>query len=96
MHRYFFKHKIITLLLVSCCISIAGAQIPESSDGKMPEIIPDFQLEDIDGNQVSLHALRGNVVMINFWATWCPPCVEEMPAMDALKKTLADTRLPRN
>ncbi len=42
---------------------------------------PDFTLQTLDGQQITLHALRGKVVVINFWATWCSPCKAEMPAM---------------
>lgn len=44
---------------------------------------PDFALFDLDGETVSLGDLRGKVVLINFWTTWCPPCREEMPALQA-------------
>lgn len=53
------------------------------------DVAPDFQLEDTKGNRVSLSALRGKVVMVNFWATWCPPCKEEMPSMEKLNKIMA-------
>lgn len=42
---------------------------------------PDFFLTDLDGNQHRLSDYRGQVIIINFWATWCPPCREEMPSM---------------
>ncbi len=54
------------------------------------DIAPDFKLEDTKGNQVSLSELRGKVVLVNFWATWCPPCTEEMPSMEELNKALAN------
>jgi len=44
-------------------------------------IAPAFTLERYGGGRVSLDQLRGKVVLLNFWATWCPPCVEEMPTM---------------
>lgn len=49
---------------------------------------PDFTLKDLHGNLVSLKDLRGKVVFLNFWATWCPPCRLEMPTMEKLHKEL--------
>jgi peroxiredoxin len=49
---------------------------------------PDFDLKDAAGRPLSLKELRAKVVFINFWATWCPPCIEEMPAMEKLHKEL--------
>jgi peroxiredoxin len=45
---------------------------------------PDFTLPDIDGQHISLQEYRGKVIFLNFWATWCIPCREEMPALEQL------------
>lgn len=45
---------------------------------------PDFSLQSLDGSTVRLSDLKGQVVLINFWATWCAPCREEMPLLDAI------------
>src|SRR5574340_310830 len=47
---------------------------------------PDFQLPDLNDNQLRLSDYRGKVVFLNFWATWCKPCREEMPSMEVLYK----------
>jgi peroxiredoxin len=44
---------------------------------------PDFSLADLQGNQVRLSRLRGKVVVLNFWATWCPPCRNELPDLQS-------------
>ena len=45
---------------------------------------PDFRLEDLSGKKVELKHFKGKVIFLNFWATWCGPCKEEMPSMEAL------------
>lgn len=63
----------------------AGLPIPVAQRGvvKPGEAAPNFQLRDLNGQLVSLSDLRGKVVLLNFWATWCDPCKDEMPRIVA-------------
>ncbi|MFV2003724.1 MAG: TlpA family protein disulfide reductase [Gammaproteobacteria bacterium] len=49
---------------------------------------PDFKLQNMDEENIKLSDFRGKVVLLNFWATWCPPCVREMPSMERLQQRL--------
>lgn len=71
---------IMSILLLLPLIALAGRTAITAIDEKPPA--PDFKLKDMDGNEVSLRSLRGKPVIINFWATWCPPCRKEIPAMN--------------
>jgi thiol-disulfide isomerase/thioredoxin len=53
-------------------------------------VAPDFTLEMLDGSETTLSDLRGQVVLINFWATWCPPCRAEMPAIQEVYEQYRD------
>jgi thiol-disulfide isomerase/thioredoxin len=55
-----------------------------------PPAIADVQFIDVDGQRISLSALKGKVVFINFWATWCLPCIAEMPSIHAFYQKFKD------
>lgn len=81
------ERKLITVLvmIVAGLITVTGCQSstePVSTVTKAiteGDLAPDFELQDLDGKTVSLSGLRGRPVLLNFWATWCPPCQAEMP-----------------
>ncbi|MCO6413264.1 MAG: TlpA family protein disulfide reductase [Thiogranum sp.] len=76
------------ILLLGLLLSV-GSPRPAAAQHQVQQLYqvpgtpeaPDFALNDIDGGVHTLSEYRGKVVLINFWATWCPPCREEMPAM---------------
>jgi peroxiredoxin len=71
------RHRLATLLL-------AAALAAPAAHASAPAAAADFSLPSRDGGTVRLSELRGQVVMINFWATWCGPCRQEMPLLQQL------------
>jgi thiol-disulfide isomerase/thioredoxin len=72
--------RLLTACLISLvCISLAGAATVKGP-------APNFTLKSMGGNNLKLSEMTGNVVLINFWASWCGPCREEMPLLNALHK----------
>src|SRR6187402_2486685 len=57
---------------------------------KVGQPAPNFTLKMVDGKIVTLSDLRGQVVLLNFWATWCVPCKAELPTLDAFYRAVAD------
>jgi len=85
---------VIILLLVLTSGLVAIGCISTSTQGvEAGDRAPDFQLQNLDGQTVSLGNLQGKPVLINFWATWCSPCRSEMPYIQEIYEEWADKGL---
>lgn len=84
--RFFLSaHDTIAFTRENACRALTPAPIPAAlANGTLP----DFKLPDANGKMWSLADLKGRPVLLNFWATWCAPCVEEMPSLEALASQL--------
>jgi thiol-disulfide isomerase/thioredoxin len=77
-----------SLVLFITALALAGACVSgEKKGGGAAQSAPDFTLEDLDGRNVTLSGLKGKVVLLDFWATWCPPCRASIPSVEQLHKT---------
>ena len=92
------KPLIATMLILMLCASLGMLQAelpsPELSHElnrlEPPVTAPGFSLTDMDGEQHTLDDYRGKVIMLNLWATWCPPCLREIPSMESIFQDLKD------
>lgn len=85
------KNSFISIILVTLLGSIFGFSLwrwlhhPISTSQIKPGMTaPVFALSNLTGKQISLSDFRGKVLIVNFWASWCPPCIEEMPSLQSL------------
>jgi thiol-disulfide isomerase/thioredoxin len=85
--RHWTKVGLLVLLAGAGALWLA----PEPGQGSplIGESAPTLVLPDLSGREFSLAALRGKAVALNFWATWCPPCIKEMPQLDRFQREFA-------
>ncbi len=81
----FIKYSILTILLSTAWLSQAASLKPYT--GKITN--PQIHLKDLSGNTHTLTQYKNQVVLVQFWATYCPPCVKEMPSMNKLQDKLS-------
>jgi cytochrome c biogenesis protein CcmG/thiol:disulfide interchange protein DsbE len=79
---YFTPAFVVCALLLTLSACYSGTRPP-----RIGSAAPDFTVQDSD-RTVALGQLRGQVVVLNFWATWCPPCVEEMPSLVEMQRRM--------
>jgi cytochrome c biogenesis protein CcmG/thiol:disulfide interchange protein DsbE len=93
------KKQVVFLVILVFLIGlfVAGYVVNSRPGGKKiiksGDRAPEFKIQGSDGRYINLSDLRGNVVMVHFWATWCSPCVEEMPTLDKLYRTFMEKDL---
>lgn len=77
--------RTLFLILMLLCAACAGTQTAPGADTPVtPFPAPDFTLPTLTGGTFSLNTMRGRWVILNFWATWCAPCTDEMPALQTI------------
>lgn len=89
--RWLIRGSVFVLLLTLLSLAWVNRATYAPLDTGAPA--PDFAYPTLVGDTISLAALRGEVVLLNIWATWCPPCVREMPSMQRLYELLGDQGL---
>jgi cytochrome c biogenesis protein CcmG/thiol:disulfide interchange protein DsbE len=78
---------IIVIVAAAAFFTVRPSHSPRiTQSGVSPE---DFELVDISGNKIKLSDMKGSVVFVNFWATWCGSCVEELPSVEKLFRSLS-------
>lgn len=83
--------RFLLVLSLSLANSAFLVACNDSRRGVNPgETAPDIIGVDVNGQPTSLHAINGRVLLVNFWATWCGPCMAELPALQALHEKLKD------
>ena len=80
----------VSLWLAALMPGLAGPQGITTHD--TPQDIPEVRFVTEDGTRKTLDAFHGKVILLNIWATWCPPCVKEMPTLDALQADLGSAK----
>ena len=85
--------KIALLVILTSGLLVTGCATGTGPSAQVGGTAPDFQLQDLDGQSVALSNLQGNPVLLNFWATWCPPCRSEMPYIQQVYDEWSDKGL---
>ena len=88
------KRLLVAVSVALACSILAQSGCKRAEEGlRQGETVPDFVLPMLDGKVQKLSNYRGKVVLVNLWATWCPPCIEEVPLLDRLQQEYGERGL---
>jgi peroxiredoxin len=91
--RAAIKPLLVIAVAIAAALGFASLQEKKGYALQSGSLAPSFRLPALGGGEVDLAAFRGKIVVVNFWATWCPPCVEEMPSLERLHRALGNEGL---
>ena len=77
---------LVSVAILALAFGVVWMQSAKYEPLTVGKVAPDFNLPDLNEKEIRLSDFRGKVVFVNFWATWCKPCREEMPSMEVLYK----------
>ncbi len=97
-NRRWTVFSVAILALSAVWIGLTAVYAPATTQGRMPAprpgfLAPDFELQTLDGQSLSLSQFRGQPVILNLWASWCPPCKAEMPSIQSTYSAYKDQGL---
>ncbi len=83
-----------TALIITVIAGFLAVNAWSAKTTLLQQPAPDFTLKSLEGPNIKLSELRGDVVLINFWASWCGPCRQEMPLLEELSSKYEPTGFP--
>ena len=98
MSRFFTRKSLHNYLVTFCLSLLIAALLTGCGDSgpkkaKVAKVVPDFSLTSLDGQPITRESLKGKVVLLDFWATWCAPCRAAIPHLVTLYETYKDQGL---
>jgi len=87
------KTKVMVFIVVACVVFLGIWGSPQTSWGEEGVLAPSFILQDLKGQSVNSADRKGDIILINFWATWCNDCIKEMPEFEKLHQNYKDKGL---
>lgn len=94
--KYSFQILVVVVAAIIAFVAVAYLKAPDPAnlvnEGRLPPL-EDVTFYDLDGKEARLSDYEGKVLLVNLWATWCPPCVAELPSLDIIQAGLGDKGL---